>query len=241
MSIRILAFDTTTELCSVALMIDHNIYDHKILALRSHSEKILPMINQLLIEIGVTLKSLDCIVFNRGPGSFIGVRIGISVAQGLALGADLPLVEVSSLGTLAQGAWRVFSVTHVISTIDARMGELYWACYRRVSDEGYWMGGDNESIVTPDIIAKELTCCSVLTQGDWALVGTGWNDYPVLACIQMSSDMIVLKKSVMFPEAQDMLPLGMCSWRKKIFLKPDQVQPIYLRNAVVTRKYKYKV
>ncbi|URJ24286.1 tRNA (adenosine(37)-N6)-threonylcarbamoyltransferase complex dimerization subunit type 1 TsaB [Candidatus Blochmanniella camponoti] len=235
MSTRILAFDTTTELCSVAVMINHSIYDNKIIAPRSHSENILPMINQLLIEVGVALQSLDCIVFNRGPGSFAGIRIGVSVAQGLALGADLPLVEVSSLEVLAQGAWRIFSVKQVISTIDARMGELYWARYHRMSDDSCWIRSDNESITKPEIIVKKIIYSgSQKLQGNWALVGTGWNNYPILKCIRVPG-VIGLKKSVMSPEAQDMLPLGICSWRNKIFINPNQVQPVYLRNVVVVK------
>ncbi|URJ29581.1 tRNA (adenosine(37)-N6)-threonylcarbamoyltransferase complex dimerization subunit type 1 TsaB [Blochmannia endosymbiont of Camponotus modoc] len=236
MSTRILAFDTTTELCSVAVMINHSIYDHKIIAPRSHAENILPMINQLLIEAGVTLQSLDCIVFNRGPGSFAGIRIGISVAQGLALGADLPLVEVSSLEVLAQGAWRIFSVKQVMSTIDARMGELYWARYYRMSDDSCWVRSDNESVTNPEIIAKKLIYYgSQKIQGNWALVGTGWDNYLMLKCIRMPGG-IDLKKSVMSPEAQDMLPVGICSWRNKIFINPNQAQPVYLRNVVVVKK-----
>ncbi|WP_331828694.1 tRNA (adenosine(37)-N6)-threonylcarbamoyltransferase complex dimerization subunit type 1 TsaB [Candidatus Blochmannia sp. SNP] len=234
MSTRILAFDTTTELCSVALMIDHNIYDHKIIASRRHAEKILPMINELLAEVGVTLKSLDCIIFNRGPGSFVGIRIGICVAQGLALGADLPLVEVSSLVVLAQGAWRIFSIKQVISTIDARMGELYCARYYRVSDNNCWRCYSNESIMTAEVIAAELTCCNTtLQQGSWVLAGTGWNNYSVLENIKIS-DTIFLRKIVMSPEARDMLPLGIHNWRNKMFLTPNQAQPIYLRNKIVS-------
>ncbi|WHL25243.1 MAG: tRNA (adenosine(37)-N6)-threonylcarbamoyltransferase complex dimerization subunit type 1 TsaB [Candidatus Blochmannia vicinus] len=232
MSTRILAFDTTTELCSVALMIDHHIYDHKIVALRRHSEKILPMINKLLSEVGVTLQSLDCIIFNRGPGSFVGVRIGICVAQGLALGADLPLVEVSSLVVLAQGAWRIFSIKQIISTIDARMGELYCARYR-MSDNDCWICYSNESIMTAEIIAAELTSYNTMLQGSWVLAGTGWNNYSVLEHIKVS-DTIFLRKIVMSPEARDMLPLGMHSWRNKMFLTPSQVQPVYLRNKIVS-------
>ncbi|URJ23767.1 tRNA (adenosine(37)-N6)-threonylcarbamoyltransferase complex dimerization subunit type 1 TsaB [Blochmannia endosymbiont of Camponotus sp.] len=235
MATRILAFDTTTELCSVAIMIDHSIYDHKIVAPRSHSENILPMVNQLLIEVGVTLQSLDCIVFNRGPGSFSGIRIGISVAQGLALGADLPLVEVSALEVLAQGAWRIFSAKQVISTIDARMGELYWACYYRISDDSCWIRSDNESIIRPEIIIKKLIYSSFQKlQGNWALVGTGWNNYPMLKSIRVPG-VISLKKSIMSPEAQDMLPLGICSWKNKIFIHPNQAKPVYLRNVVAVK------
>ncbi|URJ33100.1 tRNA (adenosine(37)-N6)-threonylcarbamoyltransferase complex dimerization subunit type 1 TsaB [Candidatus Blochmannia vicinus] len=232
MPIKILAFDTTTELCSVALMIDHHIYDHKIVASRRHSEEILPMINKLLAEAGVALRSLDCIIFNRGPGSFVGIRIGICVAQGLALGADLPLVEVSSLVVLAQGAWRIFSIKQVISTIDARMGELYCARYYRMSDNNCWRCYNEESILTAETIATDLTCSTIL-KGSWVLAGTGWNNYVVLKNIKIN-DTIFLKKIVMSPEAQDMLPLGAQSFRNKMFLTPKQAQPVYLRNKIVS-------
>lgn len=233
MSVRILAFSTTTELCSVALMIDKHIYYRDVVTSKRHSERILFMIDQLLSESGLNLQSLDCIFFDRGPGSFVGMRIGISVAQGLSLGADLPLVEVSSLVILAQGAWRIFGATQIITTIDARIGELYWANYYRTVDNS-WIIKNNEKLVT-EILIRQLVSS---LQGNWVLVGTGWNKYSTLVYVK-KEDAIILR-SIMFPQAQDIFSVGLYKWKKKLFIAPDRIKPIYLynRNRVCIKKYK---
>lgn len=229
MSIRILAFNTTTTLCSVALMVDQQIYTScDIITSKHHSEKILFMIDQLLSETGVNLRSLDGIIFDRGPGSFVGVRIGISVAQGLALGVNVPLIEVSSLVVLAQGAWRIFGANKVITTIDARIGELYWATHYRTIDD-HWEFHSNEMLVT-EVFAQRLIC---ELQGNWVLVGTGWNNYLKLTYVSVN-DVIILR-SIMFPAAQDMLSVGMCKWKNKSFIELNQIKPIYLCNTVCTK------
>lgn len=235
MSTQILAFNTTTELCSVALMIDQCVYNVNIMTPKRHAEKILSMIDQLLSEVGITLQSLDYIIVDRGPGSFVGVRIGISVAQGLALGADLPLVGVSSLVVLAQGARRFFKSEQIITTIDAHIGALYWAFHFKNMDN--WVC---EKIMLSEIEGK--VCIRKLInslQGDWVLVGTGWNNYSSLMYI-IPNDPIVLR-SLMFPEAQDMFPIGIYKWKNKLFTTPDKIKPIYLYNQEYNdKRYKLK-
>lgn len=224
MVLKILAFNTVTELCSVAIKINHRIYMRNIVAPRLHAEKILPMINQLLIDTGVTLQSLDCIVFDRGPGSFIGLRIGINIAQGLALGADLPLIGVSSLEILAQGAYRMFSATHVIATIDARLNELYWAMYSYNTCSNDWIICKNGMCLVTVANAQKIIRS---LDGKWTIIGTGWNNSQQLQSCINDSDVIV-EKQFMYPNAQDMLFLGMHSYKDKKFLTPNQVMPIYL-------------
>ena len=101
---------------------------------QAHSERLLPLIDAVLAEAGWSLRSLDGIAFGAGPGSFTGVRIACGVAQGLALGADLPLVPVPTLVALAQAAWRVHGGTRVVACLDARMREVYVAAYERDGD-----------------------------------------------------------------------------------------------------------
>ncbi len=103
MSTRILALDTATEACSVALWNEGEIHSLFEICPREHTQRILPMVQQVLADSGLTLKDLDALAFGQGPGSFTGVRIGIGIAQGLALGADLPLLGVSSLATWHRG------------------------------------------------------------------------------------------------------------------------------------------
>ena len=136
---RILAIDTATEACSVALWNDGTTFAHFELCPREHTQRILPLVRAALADAEVKLTDLDALAFGRGPGSFTGVRIGIGIAQGLALGAELPMIGVSTLATMAQGAWRKTGATRVLAAIDARMGEVYWAEYQRDAD-GVWHG-----------------------------------------------------------------------------------------------------
>lgn len=132
---KILALDTATENCSAALLIDGNLQTREVETERGHADRILPMIDELLLSAGVTLKELDAIAFGRGPGSFTGVRLGTTVTQGLAFGAGLGVVPVSDLQAVAQ---RVLDEdpmsTQILVCNDARMSEVYWACYERGAD-----------------------------------------------------------------------------------------------------------
>ncbi len=100
MSVKILALDTATERCSVALLVGNTVYSRSEIAPRDHTKKVLPMVDEVLKEAGVTLQELDALAFGRGPGSFTGVRIGIGIAQGLAFGADLPMIGISTLAAI---------------------------------------------------------------------------------------------------------------------------------------------
>ena len=130
--LKLLALDTSTEYCSAALLCDAELTHSEAHAVQRHSELILPMIEQLLSAAGVTLTQLDGIAFGSGPGSFTGLRIACGVAQGLAFGAGLPVVPVGTLLALAEEA----DALNVISCLDARMGEVYHAVYRR--EQGRW-------------------------------------------------------------------------------------------------------
>lgn len=102
----ILALDTATEACSVALQYNGNITFLDEISPRSHTQRILPMVDELLNQANIELKEVNYLVFGRGPGSFTGVRVGVSVAQGLAMGANLPVVAVSNLKAMAEEAYQ---------------------------------------------------------------------------------------------------------------------------------------
>ncbi|WP_224718210.1 tRNA (adenosine(37)-N6)-threonylcarbamoyltransferase complex dimerization subunit type 1 TsaB [Pectobacterium versatile] len=228
MSTRILALDTATEACSVALWNEGEIHSLFEICPREHTQRILPMVQQVLADSGLTLKDLDALAFGQGPGSFTGVRIGIGIAQGLALGADLPLLGVSSLATMAQGAFRLTQATQVLAAIDARMGEVYWGCYQRNAD-GSWQGESEEAVLKPE----QVQALTAARSGEWATVGTGWETYPELVS---HSSLVLAKGDVLLPQAQDMLPLACQLWQAGKAVSVENAQPRYLRNKVTWKK-----
>ncbi|WP_312946672.1 tRNA (adenosine(37)-N6)-threonylcarbamoyltransferase complex dimerization subunit type 1 TsaB [Superficieibacter sp.] len=225
---RILAIDTATEACSVALLNDGKTGAHFELCPREHTQRILPLVQQQLSEGGVRLADLDALAFGRGPGSFTGVRIGIGIAQGLALGASLPMIGVSTLMTMAQGAWRKTGATRVLAAIDARMGEVYWAEYQRDAD-GVWHGEETEAVLKPDAVTARL---QQLT-GSWATVGTGWGAWPDMA---QGTAVTLTDGDVQLPAAEDMLPLASQLLARQQTVPPEEAEPIYLRNEVAWKK-----
>ena len=225
---RILAIDTATEACSVALWNDGTTFAHFELCPREHTQRILPLVRAALADADVKLTDLDALAFGRGPGSFTGVRIGIGIAQGLALGAELPMIGVSTLATMAQGAWRKTGATRVLAAIDARMGEVYWAEYQRDAD-GVWHGEETEAVLKPEAVSERL----LQLDGSWAMVGTGWGAWPELAA---NSPLTLTDGEMLLPTAEDMLPIALQLFAAQKWVAVEQAEPVYLRNEVAWKK-----
>ncbi|MEW5562128.1 tRNA (adenosine(37)-N6)-threonylcarbamoyltransferase complex dimerization subunit type 1 TsaB [Enterobacter asburiae] len=225
---RILAIDTATEACSAALWNDGATTAHFELCPREHTQRILPLVQDILTETATALTDLDALAFGRGPGSFTGVRIGIGIAQGLALGANLPMIGVSTLATMAQGAFRKTGATRVLAAIDARMGEVYWAEYQR-DEQGVWHGEATEAVLKPEAVNARLK----QLDGEWATVGTGWQAWP-----DMANDTAVTRVNgdTLLPEAEDMLPLACQLFAARKTVAVEQAEPVYLRNEVAWKK-----
>jgi len=219
----LLALDTATEACSVALLHDGKVLTHYEVIPRLHAQKLLPMIKDLLAEAGIGLSALDAIAFGRGPGAFTGVRIAIGVVQGLAFGLDRPVLPVSNLAVLAQRAFREQGVSQVAAAIDARMDEVYWGCYRAVAGEMRLMG--DEAVMPPERAALPTDAT-----GDWFGAGTGWGYGERIAVLLSGQDATLL------PHAQDLLTLGTFAWHRGEAIVADEAQPVYLRDKVATPK-----
>jgi tRNA threonylcarbamoyladenosine biosynthesis protein TsaB len=222
--VKLLAIDTVTEACSVALWVDGELTTQEALVYQGHAERVLPMVEALLAQTQTSLSQLDAIVFDRGPGSFTGLRIGAGVTQGLALGIDRPVIPVSSLATLAQGAWRLDQQTQVLACIDARQSEVYWAGFRLQDDV---MQAITEECLSPAQRVLENDNRS------WFGVGTGFGRYPnELAGLSGVTWLGVQQEC--YPRAQDMLPLALAAWRAQAWVQPADAIPIYLRDNVAT-------
>lgn len=219
---RILALDTATEACSVALWQDGQVLARFENAGRSHTERLIPMVRQLMAESGQGFAQIDGIACGVGPGSFAGVRIGVGFVKGLALARDLPVVGVSSLAMLAQrmiaqGAPRVLAV------IDARMSEVYFGAY----------GADARGLAQP--LMPETVCAPAalpLPQaGAWAAAGTGWGSYPDMlrAAAGISLDAV---EGAALPAAAEALSLALPLFQDGQAVSADLLVPSYLRNKV---------
>jgi tRNA threonylcarbamoyladenosine biosynthesis protein TsaB len=171
---RILALDTSTEWCSVAVGDGtrwHRLDEH---AGQAHSERVLPMVHAALAEAGWTLAALDGIAFGAGPGSFTGIRIGCGVAQGLAFAADLPVAPIPTLAALAQEVFRAHGWTRIVACLDARMREVYLAAYLR--SDGGWREWAPPSVVPPAEAPRALPADCARAYG----AGNGFAAYPDL-------------------------------------------------------------
>ncbi|MCW2267842.1 tRNA threonylcarbamoyladenosine biosynthesis protein TsaB [compost metagenome] len=219
----LLALDTATEACSVALLHDGKVSSHYEVIPRLHAQKLLPMIQQLLADAGTTLAAVDAIAFGRGPGAFTGVRIAIGVVQGLAFALERPVLPVSNLAVLAQRALREQGVHQVAAAIDARMDEVYWGCYQDV-------GGEMRLVGSEAVLPPEQAVLPADAKGDWFGAGTGWG-YAERIPVALSG-----QDASLLPHAQDLLALATFAWQRGEAIPADQAQPVYLRDNVATPK-----
>ncbi|PKQ77817.1 tRNA (adenosine(37)-N6)-threonylcarbamoyltransferase complex dimerization subunit type 1 TsaB [Aeromonas sobria] len=224
---KILAVDTATEACSAALLVGDTLFSRWEEAPRDHTRKILPMVQAVLEDAGITLSDLDAIAFGRGPGSFTGVRIGISVAQGLAFGVGVPLIGISTLAAMAQGAYRLDGAEQVLTAIDARMNEVYFGRYELIDGRMQLVGdevvSDPEALV--DARGKQA--------GPVTCVGTGFETYG--ETLSGLADELAVSQ-VRFPAAEDMLPLARAAWLAGEAVPVEQATPVYLRDKVTWKK-----
>ena len=226
---KLLAIETSTEACSVALMIDGAVTEDHRVAPRQHAELVLGMVETLLADAQLELLGLDGIAFGRGPGAFTGVRIAVGVVQGLAFGADLPVVPVSTLQAIAQGALRERGEHRVAAAIDARMGEVYWGTFT----------ADASGLMVP--VRQERVCLpgdvSALEGEEWFGSGTGWATYGEILTERLG-DVVRDSEGDRLPRARDVAALAEPVLAAGKGVGAEMALPVYLRDDVARKAQK---
>ncbi len=224
---RVLAVDAATEVCSAALLCDDDVRVRSIEAGRGHAQQLLGMVTELLAEAEVSWSMLNGIAASIGPGAFTGVRISVSVAQGLAFGAGLPVVPVTTLEAMALQVLERESV-RAIACLDARMGEVYWGCFAADAARGLIAAGAPR-VGPPDSVALPLL-------SGWAGgaavrgIGRGFSAYPGLA--ERLGVQLDEQGSRALPNAREIARLGALRLNAGGGLDPAELQPLYLRDKV---------
>jgi tRNA threonylcarbamoyladenosine biosynthesis protein TsaB len=219
--LKILAIDTATEQCSVALRIGDVTLARGLVTPRGHADLVLPMVQEVLTESGLTLKQMDALAFGRGPGAFTGVRIAVGVIQGLAFAADLPVIGISNLAAVAQQS--IMQDAETLVCMDARMGEVYWGRFQFI--DGLVAPTSIEQVSAPERVIESQR------DGNWIpkrAVGTGFGAYPVLARHFAASDL----NATLLPHAREVALLASRDYLSGLAVSAEQAQPVYLRDKV---------
>lgn len=226
---KLLAVDTTSQGCSAALFVDGDVTERFELAPRGHTRLLMPMVRALLSDAGLAVADLNALAFARGPGSFTGLRIATGVVQGLAWGADLPVVPVSSLQALAlQSAEQAGSDSpaNVAVAFDARMDEVYWGCF--AVQDGW-----------PELLGSERVCAPEQVSlpdvdGRWCGAGDGWAlrsrmpDAVVSAMCRVDEGMV--------PRAAQVARIASRDYQRGLQVAAEHAQPAYVRDEVTWQK-----
>ncbi|MDD5114308.1 MAG: tRNA (adenosine(37)-N6)-threonylcarbamoyltransferase complex dimerization subunit type 1 TsaB [Methylobacter sp.] len=223
---KLLAVETSTEACSAALFIDGALVERFELAPQKHTKLILPMIDSLLADAGLTPQQLDALAFSRGPGSFTGVRIATSVIQGIAFGADLPVVPVSTLAAIAQDFFDKHTDNIAYVAMDARMGEIFWGVYQRNADGYAELIGEEAVTLAENIVFPELSGIGV---------GSGWGVYHQQLLARLDGLVTDYHRDAL-PRAASIAKLGAWGFSLGQAVDVDHAMPVYLRDKVAKKE-----
>lgn len=232
---KLLAFETSTEACSVAVWVDGSLVDRHEIAPRRHAECALPWAEALLAEAGIARSQLDAVAVGRGPGAFTGVRLGVALAQGVALALDLPVVPVSTLAALALAAGvpeAGDAPRQVLATVDARMHEVYAGLFEICADSA-----------SPGVLARALVPESVSPPsalplpetGNWYAVGTGLGAESGLLQTRLQALpglRLAALSAEALPRAADVARIAVAAWARGEAIAPERLEPAYLRDKV---------
>lgn len=238
---KILALDTSTEYCSVALSIDGSIDSRDVRAGQRHSALLLGMVDALVAAHGLRVRDLDGIAYGEGPGSFTGLRIGCGVVQGLAFGAGLPVVGIGTMLAMAAGS----GATQVVCCIDARVQEIYHACYVRAhaSERTKETEGFPRNPHTLDwggwaVVHEPRVCAPAdapeLVGNDWFACGSGFAAYREALEARYAGQLAAIDAEC-YPRARDIARLAAPLFEAGATRAAEEAAPVYLRDKVALR------
>lgn len=214
---KLLALETATEACSVALWIDGEVRERFEIAPRRHTDLALPWAEELLAAAGVRKSEIDAIACGRGPGAFTGVRLAVALTQGLGLALDRPVLGISTLAALAYDA-SATPGTRVLAAIDARMGEIYVGSFEREAEGVRALGP--ERLVRPQ---------DFVIDGEWHGVGTGFDAEKGVLRERVS---LLTLDAAALPHAAAIARLAAPAFARGEAIAPERLEPAYLRDKV---------
>lgn len=220
---NIIAFDTSTEYCSLALWVNSELQHKETLAGQRHSELLLPMLHEILAENSLALKQLDGFAFGAGPGSFTGLRIACGIAQGLAFATERPVIGISTLKALAQRVKK----NKVVVALDARMGEIYHAAYEKKNADD-WKTVSKATVCIPNLAPS-------LSGKGWASCGSGFDLYQQ-ELTEHYRGQINDHNHGLYPHAREIAQLAANKFSNGMVDDPIQAAPIYIRNKVALKE-----
>lgn len=237
---NLLCLDTATDALTCAVRTAAGeVLEHHEVAPRQHAERVLEVLDELLARAGLSRARVDAIGFGRGPGSFTGLRIGAGVSQGLAFALEVPVVPVSTLAAIAEGARRERGARAALVTLDARMGEVYAAAMRAVDGNGDGAGEimqlmGEERLCRVDALEEEFAdMLAGPPEGGWFGCGPGWE-----ACADALAGGLRARLSELEPErlprGSDVATLARAAWEEGGAVAAEEALPVYMRRPVVT-------
>jgi len=225
---NLLVFDTSTEWCSAAVITEHGRFHTAEQQARKHAQLLMPMIDDVLKQAGIRPAELDGIAFGKGPGSFTGLRIAISVAQGLCLASGAKALGISTLQGLAWQTMQETNADKVLACLNAHMGEVFYGGYQKTEQAPQAIVAD--ALCKPENFDFDLFAPAA----DWQGAGDGMKLLADSSAEQIASLSAVHADKV--PLAEKMLDLALFAWQQGQFTEIDQQQPVYLRDSVAWKK-----
>ncbi|MCZ6668359.1 MAG: tRNA (adenosine(37)-N6)-threonylcarbamoyltransferase complex dimerization subunit type 1 TsaB [Gammaproteobacteria bacterium] len=218
---NILAIDTSTEACSAALLrSDGQVFGEYALTPRQHTRYLPQMMDSVLAAADLSKQSLTHCAFANGPGAFTGIRIAAATIQGIAIGLSIPVVQISTLATLAQTCFDRYAADNVVVALDARMDEVYWARYKIDKNGLALLVGEEKLNKLEDVVFDSIPACGA---------GHGWEVAPE-SWLNGNTDIII--DSQLLPDARSLLKLAQQAVLENHVLSAEKTSINYLRNRV---------